>query len=191
AWLTLTAGNTAALAHRAEEVAARLRRRDRATVEVLVGKVRLHPARFDIEVATVAIADALQLTPAADAPASIALTAEVTLTRSGRAMRLVQDSGAAVQQSANPSLVRLLVRARRWWTILRQGELDVTALAAAEGVKPAYVTRVVRLAFLSPAVTDAILKGGVRAELSSTTITAPDAIPACWKAQGRAMLPAI
>ena len=191
AWLTLTAGNTAALAGRAEEIAARLRRRDRATVEALVGKVCLHPARLDIEIATAAIGQALQLTPAPDAPASITLPATVTLTRSGRAMRLVQDNGAAVQRLANPSLVRLLVRARRWWTILRQGELDISALGAAEGVKPAYITRVVRLAFLSPAVTDAILKGGVRAELSSTAITVPDAIPACWKAQGRAMLPAI
>ena len=55
---------------------------------------------------------------------------------------------------------------------------------------PAYLTRVVRLAFLSPAVTTAILKGGVRAEVTTTTITATDAVPGCWKAQARAMLPA-
>ena len=37
------------------------------------------------------------------------------------------------------------------------------ALAASEGVQPSYVTRVLRLAFLSPQVTQAILAGTVRA----------------------------
>lgn len=46
-----------------------------------------------------------------------------------------------------------------------------------------------RLAFLSPAVTDAILKGRLRAEVNAMTLTATDAVPVCWKAQARAMLP--
>uniref|UniRef100_UPI0015750A29 recombinase family protein n=1 Tax=Sphingomonas bacterium TaxID=1895847 RepID=UPI0015750A29 len=191
AGLTLTAHNTAALAARAEETAAALRKRNRTVTQALVGMVRLHPARIDIELATDAIAQALQLDPASDASGTIILAAEVTLTRTGRAMRLVQDNGLTIQRNANPALIRLLLRARRWWTILKQGKLDITALAEAEGVMPAYITRVVRLAFLSPAVIEAVLKGSVRAEVNSTTITATDAIPACWQVQARKMLPAV
>lgn len=191
AGLTLTASNTGALAQRAEETAAALRKRARTITQALVHRVQLHTGRIDIELAVGSIAKALQLAAAPDLPATITITitAEVALTRTGRAMRLVQDNGVALTRTASPALLKLLVRARGWWETLRQGELDITQLAAAEGVQPAYITRVLRLAFLSPAVTEAILKGSTRAEVNSTTITAPGAIPACWEAQARAILP--
>ena len=186
----LTPTSTAGLSLRADNTAVLLRKRDGTTVQALITQVILHPSRIDIELATSALAETPQLDPAADAPTSVTLTAEVTLTRTGRAMRLVHDNGVAAQPTASPSLVKLLIKARRWWKALREGELDISALATAEGVQPAYITRVVRLAFLSPAVVHAILKGGVRAEVNSTTITAVEAVSACWKAQARTMLPA-
>lgn len=166
-----------------------MRKRARTITQALVHRVQLHTGRIDIELAVGSIAKALQLAAAPDLPATITITAEVALTRTGRAMRLVQDNGVALTRTASPALLKLLVRARGWWETLRQGELDITQLAAAEGVQPAYITRVLRLAFLSPAVTEAILKGSTRAEVNSTTITAPGAIPACWEAQARAILP--
>lgn len=99
-------------------------------------------------------------------------------------MLLVQPGGLAVGEAApNPTLIKLLLKARRWWTTLAEGEVDVSALARNEGVTSSYVARVVRLAFLAPAFVDAILDGRQRALIYGTALTAPEAIPACWKEQ--------
>lgn len=94
------------------------------------------------------------------------------------------------QRHANPSLVRLLVRARRWWAKLREGELDIKQLAAAEGVRASYISRVIRLAFLSPSVVEAMLRGSIRASVDAAALTATDAVPGCWQAQATLILPA-
>ena len=84
---------------------------------------------------------------APDALSSFTMAAPVTVTRSGRAVRLVQDDGGRVQPTANTAIINLMIKARRWWKILREGELHIKQLAAAEGVQAAYITRVVRLRF--------------------------------------------
>lgn len=38
--------------------------------------------------------------------------------------------------STDPSVIKLVAKARRWWFELRNGEVDITALAALEGVTP-------------------------------------------------------
>ena len=46
---------------------------------------------------------------------------QVTLTRSGSALRLVQADGSTVAATPNQALVRLILRARRWWGVLSRG----------------------------------------------------------------------
>lgn len=128
-------------------------------------------------------------TQGAGAPATMMLSAHVRLTRSGRALRLVQRDGSAVQPEANAALIGKLVQARRWWTALRDGELDVTRLAAREGVTRSYICRIVRFAFLSPEVVTALLTGTQRAGISAAMLRADGAIPLSWEAQRRLFLP--
>jgi site-specific DNA recombinase len=73
-------------------------------------------------------------------------------------LRLVHP-GSHLSQPPSASLVSLLVQAHRWWAELKKRELDVTALACREGMTGSYLTRVLRLAFLSPTITQAILTG--------------------------------
>ncbi len=87
-------------------------------------------------------------------------------------------------------MVRLLVKAGGWWAQLRDGEIDITKLAAQEKVSAAYVTRIVRLAFLSPALIEAILAGKVRAGVDAAALTATGAVSPLWEAQARVLLPA-
>ena len=147
--------------------------------------------RIDIDCSTSAIAAALQVEASANAPATLTLTAPVTLSRTGRAMRLVQGNGMTAQRHANPSLVRLLLRARKWWAMLREGELNIKQLAAAEGVQASYISRVIRLAFLSPTMVEAVLRGITRAGVDAAALTATDAVPSCWQAQAKLILPAV
>jgi len=130
----------------------------------------------------------LEATRAPDAPATISLTCPARLTRSGRALRLVQANGTVSTSKPDRSLVGLLVQARRWWTVLRTGEINTTELAKREGVTPSYLTRVVRLAFLAPAVTDAVLAGRQRMGVTVGRLTLGEPFPADWQAQKALLL---
>ena len=186
----LTPQTMSALGTAAIEITGKLRQRDRATAQALISQVRLKAHAIEIDCEGSAIADALGLSQASETPPALTLVTPVTLTRTGRAMRLVQDNGAAVGDTPNAAAVKLLLKARRWWRTLRAGELNVTELAAAERVSPAYVTRVLRLAFLSPQVTEALVKGRLRAGVDAASLTLAGPLPACWQAQAAAMLPA-
>ncbi len=98
-------------------------------------------------------------------------------------MRPIQDNGAPATATLNPSLIKLLIKARRWWATLREGEVDIKTLAAREGVQAPYLTRVLRLAFLSPAVVDAILSGRQSATATVTELTLGSGVDPNWAAQ--------
>ena len=187
--LTVTSATTLSLLERAADIAALLRKRHKATTQAWVQHARIHDGWIDIVCNTSIVAEALGLALAPDAPSSFTVAAPVTVTRSGRAIRLVQDDGGRVRPAANTAIINLMIKARRWWKILREGELHIKQLAATEGVQAAYITRVVRLAFLSPAVADAALKGGLRSSVDAFQLTLGEGIPACWHAQAAAMLP--
>ncbi|WP_426265439.1 hypothetical protein [Sphingomonas sp. PWP1-2] len=57
-------------------------------------------------------------------------------------------------------------------------------------MQPAYITRVLRLAFLAPAVVDAILTGALLPGVDGSSLTATDAIDPLWAVQRQRMLPA-
>lgn len=156
----------------------------------IVAQVQVGDAAVTLTCNTAALAKALGMDQRAGAPATIEIGCTARLTRSGRALRLVQDSGATAQATPDRSLVRLLVQARRWWNMLRTGEISTTELAVREGVTSSYISRVVRLAFLAPAVTEAILAGRQRAGVTVASLTAEGAIAADWQTQSVALLPA-
>ncbi len=135
------------------------------------------------------MAELLEVASEPDAPATISVRSDVTLSRSGRAMRLVQTDGSVVTGTPNRALIKLVLRARRWWAILRKGEVDISTLAASEGVQSAYITRVLRLAFLAPAVVNAILAGTTLPTADATALTATSAIDLLWSVQIATMLP--
>jgi hypothetical protein len=149
----------------------------------LAFQVRVLPDSVDVDVSTAALAEALEIT-ATECPPHITLSAAVRLKRHGRVIRLVQPDGRS-PGLARPhvSLINLLARASCWWRQLAQGEFDIAELARREGVTPSYVTRVVRLAFLSPSVTEAILQGRQRPDVTSAALTVTGGFPALWSGQ--------
>ena len=104
--------------------------------------------------------------------------------------RRAADPGrAGVGRGTEASLIKLLAQANRYWRELRQGQIDITRLAERGRISPAYVTRVLRLAFLSPKVIDALLAGRLKAGISAQTLLDSDAVEPLWSAQQRAVLP--
>jgi site-specific DNA recombinase len=190
AWLSVPAADYAHAAARAQELAGRLRQRDRGLVGQLVDQARIEQGRIVITCGTAAIATAMNLQADAAAPATITLISDVRLTRSGRAMRLIHDSGTSVASTPDRSLTRLVAQAHRYWKELKGGELDIGSLATREGITASYVTRVLRLAFLAPTVVDAILAGKQRAEIDAAALTVTGAIDPRWDSQRASFLPA-
>jgi hypothetical protein len=184
AWLVVPPGEVPHIMARSAAAASEVGQCERQLVRSLVQTVRLLRGRIQVDVATQALADLLQVPATSDAPARVILSSELRLTRTGRAVRLIQDNGTAIG-AARPdlTLVKLLAKARSWWNEVRAGEIDIPALARREGVTDSYVTRIVRLAFLAPSVVEAILAGSQFAAVSGVKLTAPDSIPVEWAEQ--------
>ena len=189
AGLSLDASDVGRVVARSKLVAATAMARDRDLIRDVVARVRVRAGRIEIECSTVAIASRLGVICELEAPPTIIITSDIQLTRSGRAMRLIQSNGASVETLPNASLVKLLIKARRWWAELRGGELDITRLSARENVPAGYMTRVVRLAFLAPAVVDAILQSTVLPSVGYKTLIETDVVAGNWDEQVKAMLP--
>lgn len=150
----------------------------------LVVQVRIDDGRVGIDVSAGAIALTLRAKLLPEALATVTLTVDVRLTRTGRVVRLVQKDGRAlVPSAADPSQAKLLATAHRWWSILKQGELTIGLLAAQEGVTSSWMTRVLRLAFLSPKLTEAILSGTLPASVNGLVLVKTDALPGRWDDQ--------
>lgn len=85
-------------------------------------------------------------------------------TRRGRKRVLAIDgtelTAVPAEPQINNALVKAISRAHRWQQMLEGGEYaTLRELADAERINPSYVSRVLRLTLLSPALIEAILDG--------------------------------
>lgn len=113
----------------------------------------------------------------------ISFVAKVRLTRTGRALRLVHSKGpAATAGTPDPNLVALLVTARRRWDRITTGETDIAILSRDEGVNGSWMSRVIRINFLSPRIINAILTGVQPVNLTARWLRRND-LPLDWDEQ--------
>jgi len=81
-------------------------------------------------------------------------------------------------------LIKLLIRARRLNAALMSGGgVPFAALAKQEGVSPSYFTRLVRLSYLAPDITQAILDGCQPRALTADKLLAHSRLPLTWDGQ--------
>jgi len=174
------------LLERSKALATDLAEGRHALLTSIIHKVRVEATGLRIEISVASIAAAVGLTKSDASPVLIEQDCPVRLTRTGRALRLVDDKGAAAtEEGVDLTLVRLIVRARGWWQRIVETGIDPSNLAALEGVSPSYVVRVLRLAFLSPAVVEAVLDGRLRAGIDSSALLNIRAIDPSWEVQER------
>jgi DNA invertase Pin-like site-specific DNA recombinase len=119
----------------------------------------------------------------------VVLSIPVRLRRSGREIRMLiegTDSFAAAKPDAR--LIKLLIRARRFTAALASSDgVPFAALAKRQGVSPSYFTRLVRLSYLAPDITQAILDGRQPCDLTADELLAHSRLPLAWHEQ-RAVL---
>jgi site-specific DNA recombinase len=117
------------------------------------------------------------------------LSVPVRLRRAGREIRMVIDGTDPFAPTKPDSrLIKLLLRARRFNATLAQGEgIPFAALPQREGVNRSYFTRLVRLSYLAPDITQAILDGRQPPGLTAEKLLEHSRLPLAWHDQ-RTML---
>jgi DNA invertase Pin-like site-specific DNA recombinase len=147
----------------------------------LIGEVRLRREQVSIQLNATELEKLLGI-HIARAPIRVDVTAR--LKRSGHVMRLIQRDGSAATAAVDRTLVKAIVQGRTWWRELQANtSLTIEDLARREGLTAAYVVRIVRLAFLSPALLKSVMEGTLPAHLTVKRLTAPDAVRARWERQ--------
>jgi hypothetical protein len=94
------------------------------------------------------------------------------------------DAAPWIQRAAriDSTLVKAVVRAHRWRDILESGRYTtVRDLAKAESINESYLSRVLRLTLLAPAIIQAILEGHQSVDLELDSLLGP--MPLIWKHQ--------
>ena len=112
------------------------------------------------------------------------LSVPVRLRRSGREIRMVINGTDLFVAKPDARLIKLLLRARRFNATLAQGEgVPFAALADREGVSRSYFTRLVRLSYLAPDITEAILDGRQPPDLTAEKLLEHSRLPLTWPDQ--------
>ncbi|QZP07694.1 recombinase family protein [Caenibius sp. WL] len=188
---TLTPEMFATLTARCADLSTQAQTWPHAVVSQIISRIVLHPGRIELLLVPSGLAKLLELPASPTAPAALPHIAAVRLKRTGHTVRLIQDDGmAASAATPDPTLVRLLLKAQRWWAELATGQCDITRLSRRENVSASYMTRVVRLAFLAPKIVDAILSGRTLATVDGASLLATGAITTDWDRQHAKFLPA-
>ncbi len=107
----------------------------------------------------------------------------VKLRTRGPQLKLVLDRKEE-KGKPDPALVKAVIRAHEWFGRLLAGEAgSISKISKAEGVTASYVTRVMRLAFLAPEITGAILDGSHPAHLTANRLVNDRSFPIDWEEQ--------
>ena len=128
---------------------------------------------------------AVQFTPSGDL---LTLTVPASLKRAGREMRMLVEN-AGDQTSPDPSLLRLLARAHHVQARMMQNPtLSVHDVAKEEHVSAAYLYTLLRLPWLAPDITSAIINGRKPPQLTVQTLMRQTPRPPANWAEQRELL---
>ncbi|MBF0461894.1 MAG: hypothetical protein HQL87_10900 [Magnetococcales bacterium] len=109
------------------------------------------------------------------------------LRRRGGRKVIVTPDGVVPGPGTKPAmpddpLVKALVKARRWQTMLESGEAaTIRDLAEKEGMERSYLARILRLNTLAPAIVERVLTGDYPDSINLETLRA--GIPLDWEEQ--------
>jgi hypothetical protein len=96
----------------------------------------------------------------------------------------MESGSASPRARSTPALLKAVARARVWFDELASGRVrSLAGVARNQGIAKRYVERLSRLAFVAPAIVEAICHGQQPAELSAETLLNRINLPLEWLAQ--------
>ena len=94
--------------------------------------------------------------------------------RGGRKEMVLPPDASAARPRSDNTLIKALARAFRWKRMLDSGAFaTIGDLAAKEGIAPSYMTRVMRMTLLAPAIVEAIVEGRQGPEVTLAGLMEP------------------
>jgi site-specific DNA recombinase len=170
----------------------------KGTLMAMLCRVTVYSDRIEIALSRVRVAELLvggsidlaaqHQTSALASQDVMTLRVPARLKRIGREMRMLID-GADNQTAADPSLLRIIARAHDiQGRLIQNTELTVHDIAREERVTATYIYALLRLPWLAPDITTAIINGRQPDQLSAKTLMRKASrFPAAWTEQ-RALL---
>jgi site-specific DNA recombinase len=178
----------------AEELGAMASDKVKATLMALLYRVEINSDRIEIHISRHRLAALLagqSIDPTMqdhkldrDSDDVMTLVAPARLKRVGREMRMLVENSDD-QTAANPSLLRIIARAHDIQKrLIRNTELTVHDIAHEERVSAAYIYNLLRLPWLAPDITTAIVNGRQPQQLNAMTLMRrASRLPADWAEQ--------
>lgn len=166
----------------------------RTFLTTLICRIDIHPHQVDINIDPARLTTALGLDvpalPANPHPddATVILSVAAQLRRVGKEMVLRSEPSEASSVRPNSSLIKLIVRAHLFKTTLIQhgANSKFAELARHEKLNRCYFSRVLRLAYLAPDITRAILDGRQPPGLTVAMLVDCPEFPLAWPEQRKA-----
>ena len=167
-------------------------RQKRCWLLSIVDRVTVMPDLVEIRIRPMALASCLETGVGAgdsaahatsDEPKTVLVVA-VQLKRTGIEKKLlIDDAAGASNLKTDAHLQRLVARAFELQQIFVAGGKPLSELAPEAGIGASYYTRLLRLSFLAPDITRAILRGRQPADLTATKLMADTRLPLDWQEQ--------
>jgi DNA invertase Pin-like site-specific DNA recombinase len=154
-------------------------------LQPIVQRVAVQDDVVELAFEPAALAHALGVEAGTSAAEPMTIAIPARIRRTGMAVRFVLETGQhAAAGAVDQKLVTAIAKARVWWKKLEADTtMTVTDLAKAEGLAPNFVDRVLRLAFLSPAVVNAVLDGTAPTDINLERLKDVKLIAPSWAKQ--------
>jgi site-specific DNA recombinase len=150
----------------------------------LVHRVVVHEDRLKITLERNALLNLLGLKEDTEYAEPISLDLPMQLQRRGVEVKLVIPSLTNADRSFDPNLVRIIAAAFAWFDEIAGGQISsLQDLAARERLPASEVSRLLPLAFLSPAIIADILAGQQPPQLTAERLKRLPRLPPGWKDQ--------
>ena len=166
----------------------------RAILQAVVERVDIRPTTVDVAIRLATLPDIVKpnldirrLPTKPDGPVQI-LSVPAQLRRTGLETKLLIQGalGDEAPRRSDRSLLRLIAMAHRFNALLTTGAgLTVTELATQAGVSRSYFSRILRLNFLAPEITKAILQGRQPSEFTAIKLMSAGQFAYVWSDQHR------
>ena len=166
--------------------------RQRAFLTALIERIDVGSDRIDIHFRPTRLGMLLDIAATALSSATDEtqiLSVPIELRRSGREIKmLIEGTDPFATAKPDTRLIKLLIRARRFNATLAGSDgVPFSELAKQEGVSPSYFTRLLRLSYLAPDITQAILDGRQPRDLTADKLLAHSRLPLTWHEQRTAL----
>jgi site-specific DNA recombinase len=167
--------------------------RRRAVLAALIERLEVGPNEIEIRFRPAQLSSLLDVSalplPSVTGDEIQILSVPIRVRRAGKEIRmLIEGTNPFGAAAPDRRLIKLLVRAHRFnATLVRNDDVTFATLAEREGVSRSYFTRVVRLSYLAPDITQAILDGRQPRGLTPEKLLEHSRLPLAWHDQRTAL----